>query len=469
MSLHPSYSMRKRILAGLAIALILIMGLAGTISYWVALHEADEIFSARLATSARVLDSLLTHQVEHATLSKPFIVSTPSALATTPPDNGNASGHPYETKLAFQVWHEENRLLVRSESAPEERLGPLQAGFWERQVAGHPWHVFTLKSGKIWIEVAEESSVRDEIASNIGAVLSSPLLVGSTLLLLLVNLIVIAGFSPLYKLAEAIEQRDPKNNTPVENEQTPTEIRPLILALNKLFQRVAHVLARERHFTDAAAHELRTPITALSLHAQNMASARNEEERAMSTAHLLTGLKRTKHLVEQMLTYRRIGNQSETEESSLIDINAEITYLVQEQRTVLEGSGLNIELLNLPHNVLIQAPKARLEIMLRNLLDNACKYANNSQQPITVCLQETPSHLVIQISNPSFPLPQAQLQRIFEPYYRAPSARCTGNGLGLAIVKEIVDNQAWPIQATQTQYRFTIEVHLSRTPPIPHS
>lgn len=458
---HAHYSIRKRILSGLVTALVLIMGIAGTVSYLEALHETDEIFSARLATSARVLDSLLTRQLDHATINKPFIIEQPSELQGLKSNESSPVGHPYETKVAFQVWDLEGTMLIRSTSAPEKRLGPLQQGFWERTLDGKQWHTFTLQSGNVWIEVGEEASVRDEIASDVGLVLSSPLFVGSIMLLVVVNLIVIAGFRPLNKLAETLEQREPQDHTPVSLHPEPEEITPLLAALNKLFQRVASMLKRERHFTDAAAHELRTPLAALYLHAQNLVSAGSEEDKALSLAQLLTCIQRSKHLVERMLTYSRISAQTDYEPPVLIDARTEIEHLVKTQQEVLAGTPLHIAVNCSAQTYNIQAPLMQFSMMLRNLLENACKYTSDASQTIVIELENpTDSMLLIRISNAANALNPEEIERIFDPYYRIPNQKSQGNGLGLAIVQEISDQLKWQLQLRQAQGRFIIEVRI---------
>jgi two-component system sensor histidine kinase QseC len=456
-----SYSIRKRIISGLITALILIMGLAGTISYLEALHETDEIFSARLATSARVLDSLLTRQIDHASIVNPLVIEQPSALSTSHKPTHDVAGHPYETKVAFQVWNLDQVMLTRSSSAPEERLGPLQEGFWERTVAGQKWHIFTLQSGNIWIEVGEEAGVRDEIARDVGLILSSPLFIGSALLLLVVNLIVIAGFRPLNKLAETLEQREPQDHTPVTLDIEPQEITPLITSLNKLFQRVAEMLVRERRFTDAAAHELRTPLAALNLHAQNLATAETEEDRALSLAQLLTSIQRSKHLVARMLTYSRISTQSDQEPCVSLDAFSEIKHIVELQQHLLDGTPLRVSVRNTAQIDQIHAPKTQFDMVIRNLLENAYKYTLDTTQDILVELQNPrPNTLQIRIANSAAPLSPEEHQCIFDPYYRAPNHKSQGNGLGLAIVQEIVNQQGWHVSAHQRNNLFIIEVSI---------
>lgn len=460
-----TYSMRKRILIALVLALILIMGSAGLISYRVALHEADEIFSARLATSARVLESLLARQVEHATIEKPVVVSLPAQLSEVDSDQPSVLGHPYETKLAFQVWSDDGRLLVRSEFAPEDRLGPLQEGFSERTFDGNSWHVFTLKSNAVWIEVAEEVGFRREIANDVGVTLSTPLLVGFGILFLLVNLIVTIGFRPLAKLAQSIEQRDPKDNSLLAlDTATPQELHPVVTALNHLLGRMASTLARERRFTDSAAHELRTPLAAMNVHAENAANAKDEEERSISLAFLLTGMNRTKQLVEQMLLYSRIGVQAQGEPEVIVDLADELRYLVASQQTALEGSAAQI-LLDLPaRKVEVKSQRGLLEILLRNLLDNACKHSTDEGESVQVQLQVQPNgkSAAIRFRNKADPIPNEEVSRLFEPYYRPANTRAKGHGLGLAIVCEVAQLHGWTVHLTCNSVtegiEFTCEV-----------
>lgn len=466
-----NYSMRKRILFALVLALIVIMSMAAIISYRVALHEADEIFSARLATSARVLETLLARQVEHATIEKPVVIYLPEGLSETDSESDSTLGHPYETKLAFQVWNGEGKLLVRSEFAPEDRLGPLKAGFWEKESAGRSWHVFTLKSNDVWIEVAEEVGLRREIANDVGLTLSMPLLAGFTVLLLLVNLIVMIGFRPLAKLADSIEQRDPKDNSPLAARDTPEELLPVVNALNSLLNRMASALAREQRFTDSAAHELRTPLAAMSVHAENAANAKDEDERSISLAFLLTGMNRTKHLVEQMLTYSRISVDAQGEPEVVVNLAEELTYLVSSQQATLEGSSLQIQL-DVPEQPLqVKAQRGLLEILLRNLLDNACKHSSNPDEPVRVSLQVEPGsqHASIRFSNSALPIPQQEVPRLFEPYYRPADTRAKGNGLGLAIAREVAQLHGWTLELTrnsaQEGVEFSVELPLNH--PVP--
>jgi two-component system sensor histidine kinase QseC len=466
----PEPSLRRQLLISIFLSLTLVMGIAGTISYKVSLHEADEIFGARLATSARVLESLLAKQVDTATIQRPIVIKLPHALMGMPTDQPTAIGHPYEAKLAFQLWSVDGVLLVRSETAPDQRLGALKEGFAESKVGGKEWHVFSIKSGNVWVEVAEEVGLRVEMAEEVAITLTSPLMVGILLLLLVVNLTVVVGLRPLKELAEKISSREPESTAPIRLKRIPGELTPVIHALNSLFKRVSEAIARERRFTDAAAHELRTPLTVLNLHAQNLARATTEEDRAVSLGQLMQGLSRTRYLAEQMLTYSRISSNTHGDTDSDIDLGEELKYMVDRQTMMLEGSPLRIDLNIKLHNQAfsIHAAKSLLEILLRNLLENACKYNIQPSQAIQVALsQQDANKCTLRVSNPSLPIPPEEMALLFEPYHRFAGQKQIGNGLGLAMVQEISKRYNWPVslhmQTLQDQTLFVIELVFKST------
>jgi signal transduction histidine kinase len=165
-------------------------------------------------------------------------------------------------------------------------------------------------------------------------------------------------------------------------------------------------------------------------------------------AFLLTGMSRTKHLVEQMLTYSRISVDAQGEPEVVVNLAEELTYLVSSQQTTLEGSSLQIQL-DVPEQPLqVKAQRGLLEILLRNLLDNACKHSSNPDEPVRVSLQVEPGsqHASIRFSNSALPIPQQEVPRLFEPYYRPADTRAKGNGLGLAIAREAQEGVEFSVE-----------------------
>lgn len=173
-------SIRKRMLLGLLVSMLAILGSVGTLSTWVTQEETEEVFSARLATSARVLEALLARQLEKATLANPIVIQLPDEIGKSREDKPMSSGHPYENKIAFQIWSSDGVMLARSSSAPSEQLGPLVPGFHETTRGQEAWKVFVLSSGSIWVLAAEKSEVQQEMIQEISASIVTPLVIGGT-------------------------------------------------------------------------------------------------------------------------------------------------------------------------------------------------------------------------------------------------------------------------------------------------
>lgn len=440
-------SIRTRLLGGILFALVLILASAAWWSYSVTKHESEELFSARLATSARVLDAFVARQVEHATIERPLVIALPDELEHATNDAGSPLGHPYETKIAFQIWHEDGRLLVRSKSAPDNPFGPNQQGFSTQTLEGVAYNVFVLRSGGSWIQVAEKDEVRDELLHDLGIAVMTPLVAGAALLLILVNLLVVYGLAPLRQLAASIGKRDPDSLGLLETETVPEEVAPVVQALNDLLVRVHDALEHERRFTDAAAHELRTPLAALRIHADNMARATTEEERIRSMNRLRQGLERASKLAEQMLAYSRTQDSTDRESPAVLDLAALIREVVAQLEPLRQTRSQNVELdmPTLDDDGTILGEPTLMRRLVINLLDNASRYAPNDAT-IRVGLHRRRDRLELIVANPGSAIPAELRSRVFEPYYRIPGSGSDGSGLGLAIVKEIADRHGATIE-----------------------
>jgi hypothetical protein len=199
------FSIRKRLLLWIFLSMILILSGMGLAAHFVTEHESEEIFSARLATSARVLEVLTAKQLEHATITNPIIIELPDELEHQHSSTEEISGHPYESKISFQIWHSNGKLLAKSATAPDKPLGPMTEGFGKNLIGDDLWQVFQLKSGDVWVMVAEMDSVRGEMAGDLGVAIMTPLIIGSLLLLIVINVIAYRSFQPLQALANVIE------------------------------------------------------------------------------------------------------------------------------------------------------------------------------------------------------------------------------------------------------------------------
>jgi two-component system sensor histidine kinase QseC len=437
---RASRSILALLLAGTSAALVVVLGAAAWLSFTGSEEEAQELFDARLATSARVLEALVARQVSKATVAAPIVIALPGPLESADHDAPSPLGHYYETKIAFQVRDAGGRLLVRSTSAPEARFAPLAAGFVTRPHAGQDWRVFTLRSGDVWIQVAERDDVRAELTEKLAFAAVAPLLAGIPLLLLLVGLLIRHGLAPLSALARQVAARQPDSVAPLALARTPAEIAPLVEALNGLLARVRDALERERRFTADAAHELRTPLAALKVHAQNTARAASATEREASLKRMLQGLDRTVHLAEQMLAYSRAavpGNTSRLERVPLATLLREALDAVQ-PRAQERHCAVDIAVDPAAAGAAVSGDRQKLLSLVTNLLDNAVRYGPEGGR-VQAELRNEGGATVLTVADEGPGIPSDLRERVFESYYRIPGSAGPGSGLGLAIVREVAE------------------------------
>jgi two-component system sensor histidine kinase QseC len=434
------YSGRRRlVLASLAGILLIFAGI-GFGAHWVARHESVELFSARLATSARVLEALTARQLASATVSSPIVIALPRELETSTSDLPEVFGHRYETKIAFQAWRD-GRLLVKSAAAPLHALAPLRPGFSEQLIGGVTWEVFVLRSGNVWIMTAEKEEVRGELAEGIGML--APLALGGLLLLALINFLILRSLRPLSKLADLIAARKPESLDPIVLPVTPVELMPIVTELNDLMDRTRAAMEREQRFLDAAAHEIRTPIAAVQLHLENAQRAADEAQRCKSIESALAGARRTSRLAEQLLTFSRLssgGDAAPQQTLSLLDVCYDV---IGTSEPLLDRRGQSIGLEAL-EDCRVRGDAIQLRRMLQNLIDNASLHGA-PHGDIGVTLACRGERALLTVSNDGVPIPAEHVARLFTPYYRLQGTARDGFGLGLAIVKEIVDQHGGTI------------------------
>lgn len=431
------YSIRRRLVAGSLACMLVILGGIGFAVDDVARHESEEIFSARLATSARVLETLVAHQLENATISSPIIIPLPKELDHAVDDEPHDYGHPYETKIAFQVWHDNGSLLAKSSSAPDKALSPLTPGFKENSIDGEIWQVFALHSGETWVLAAEKDEIREEMSAYLGLSILGPLAAGSILLVLAVNLVLAFNMRSLRELADTISRREPESLSMIELPETPVELQPILDELNELLRRVRQAFEREQRFIDAAAHEIRTPLAALQVHVQNALLAKTEQERKKSLNDALSGVRRTTKLAEQLLAYSRITSDANEEQFESVSLNQVCRDVIALQEPLLDQSGQSIAL-EADDEFMITGDRHKLHRLVLNLVDNASQYGKPDTE-ILLTLGHTENTIRLSVIDYGGPIPANEIEHIFRPYYRILGNRTSGSGLGLAIVKEIAD------------------------------
>jgi signal transduction histidine kinase len=250
--------------------------------------------------------------------------------------------------------------------------------------------------------------------------------------------IIARAMRPLQSITTQIEHRDIHSLAPVAAADLPAEVSPLVEELNRLLGRVAAAFASQRDFVADAAHELRSPLTALSLHLQLVERARDDAERSVATLRLRAAIERATHLVSQLLTLAR--NEPESVPVNAVptalgaivrDVAGDLQPLAQERRIRVE--------IDTPDEVDVRGDAEALRILVRNLLDNAIRYSPEDSVVRLRASRNPAGQALLEVADQGPGIAPTDRSRAFARFYRAPDAREGGSGLGLAIVKAIAD------------------------------
>lgn len=459
-------SIRARILGLVLGVLVLSMTAISLKSYIDAQHEIEELFDAQLAQTARLLQGMVGGDMPLATREL-MQRALNSALLSRPAtsDSLPVNGHPYEGKLAFQVLDDSGQVLLQSASAPADLLRRMVVDFHQQAAKPHGhegeeplssmgtdllgyhsvplghyhWRVFMLHDplASKWILVAERDDVRGELVEKIAMRSLLPDLVGLPLLALLVWVAVGMGLLPLQQMVNFLKNRDPDNLAPLVLAPLPSELEPMAASLNRLLQQVNVLLEREKRFLADAAHELRTPLAVLRIHAQNAVSAVIAEERDAALAQLIGGVDRATRVVTQLLTLARLEPNAVQLAMQTFDLAAFVRQELAELIPLALESDQELTLdLDETADLLLRGDAPSLGILLQNLVGNALQYTPEGGR-IQIALQGQGDSLLLSVQDSGPGVPQEQREQLFQRFYRQGPGQ--GAGLGLSIVQRIVE------------------------------
>lgn len=256
---------------------------------------------------------------------------------------------------------------------------------------------------------------------------------------MLIWIIIGRGLDSLDRVAQEVANRAPSHLEPVNLQEVPEEIKPVIDELNKLFFRLKEGFEREKRFAADAAHELRTPLAALKAQAQVALNTNDIDEKNQALQKLIASVNRSTHIVQQLLTMSRLVPEAESlhEES-----NVNLVKITRDILAMLAPSALekHIELEFESDNRLpkIQGNSTALGILIRNLVDNAIRYSNEHGRVLVRLLKQN-NEIILEVSDNGPGIPPELQARVFERFFRVLGNKSPGSGLGLAIVQQICE------------------------------
>lgn len=436
MKTPASHSLRKRLLWFVLVAILLAAVLQAVTAYRGALQQADAMFDDHLQQVARSMRS-------------------GAPLGVPPKDNADDDAG---FDLYVQIWGQDGTQIFRSTHSALPPRAVL--GFSDVEANGNRYRVYSLQTPLQTVQIAQDLSARTARARALAAKAVLPFLLLTPLLMLAVWWVISRSLAPIERARRQVASRAADDFSPLADTDLPDEVRPLVDELNLLFGRVRGAFDAQRNFVADAAHELRSPLTALKLQAQALRRTDDEPAaREAGIARLNQGIDRAIRLVEQLLTLAR-------EEASLaqtdavagpIDLQDVVRLAVADVLPLAAHKHIDLGLADneegLPvQPVLVTGQREALRMMLRNLLENAVKYTPESGR-VDVSLQlqtdgnESKGQCLLTVEDSGPGIAPEDRSRVFDRFYRSSDvAPETGSGLGLAIVKTIADRHGATLQ-----------------------
>ncbi len=317
-------------------------------------------------------------------------------------------------------------------------------GFSDIDAGGRRWRVYGMATRDRIIEVAQPLDLRRDLAAAAALRSLAPLLAFAPLMALLIWWLVKSSLSSLQRLATEVARRDARTLEEVSAAGVPSEIAPLVGALNSLLARLKRAFSSQRAFVADAAHELRSPLTALKLQLQLLDRAKNETDRTQALRNLDEGVDRATHLIEQLLTAARTDPNDTSVPLQPTDLAELVRRTIAEMFIFAREQKIDIAL-DAPEHAMISGSDAALRTLVRNLVDNAIRYTPAHGQ-VAAGISVDRDHVLLTVEDSGPGIPEEDRKRVFDRFYRKDQNEQTGSGLGLAIVKNIVEQHGGRIE-----------------------
>ena len=432
-SVGAQHSLRARLLWFVLLPILLVTIIQAITAYRGALQQADAMFDDHLQQVAR-------------SMRRSVEMGVPLSM---PLEEGTGDDAAFD--LYVQIWGQDGTQLFRSNRSALPPRAVL--GFSDVKANGNRYRVYSLQTPLQTVQIAQDLSARTARAQALALKAVLPFALLTPLLMLAVWWVINRSLAPIERARRQVAQRAADDFSPLTSHDLPHEVRPLVDELNLLFGRVQNAFDTQKNFVADAAHELRSPLTALKLQAQALRRTDTADEspatREAAITRLNQGIDRTIRLVEQLLILAREETSSGTPAFEPVDLIDSVRLAVADMLAQAQLKQIDMGLVKSEPAWVRGQPEA-LRMALRNLLDNAIKYTPaGGQIDISIEVVNGQALLAVDDSGPGIS-PDAR-PRVFDRFFRAGNVLAeTGSGLGLAIVKTIADRHGATLRLDQS-------------------
>jgi len=322
----------------------------------------------------------------------------------------------------------------------------IKDGLQTLELDGSRWRVFiiTQKGSNRRFSVAQQTELRDEIAlsSSLGVLL--PLILLVLLMLFIIHFIIRRQFRSLRVLANSMHNQESNDLKSLPVDEVPIEIVPFVESINVLLERLKQTIQKQQRFIADAAHELRTPITALSLQFENMTKASNPQDRKSREEHMQQGLSRIRSLLSQLLDLARLQNEDHGQLQK-VSLSENVSHVIADLHPLAEEKEIDLGMARFQENIYVNDSQQKLSQLIRNAVDNAIHYTPVGGK-VDISVFRDGDNAIVKVEDTGIGIPEDELEQVMQPFHRVLATKQSGNGLGLAISYEIAQQLGGSIQ-----------------------
>jgi two-component system, OmpR family, sensor kinase len=443
-------SIERTLLTWILGALSLGALLVALLTYVVTLDEMHEVFDADLKNIAQAVASY--HHAGYGPGDDSVVVL---------PDRTDT---PQDSEIVTLTWTRAGKRVFASDPRVDLPFSSMQ-GLSRITSKGEGWIVYSSVNDDGVAQAAQRVSARQEMAGESASKVLPPLfglvvVVGGLLIFGLRK-----GLRPLQGAAQDVSQRSAHSLDPISLDGVPNEIQPLVVSINDLMQRLGEAFATQRRFVADAAHELRTPITALRLQLQLLQGSVNDAERAQAMSELASGVDRSQRLVEQLLNIARADADSEHFDPQPLNLTEVVKSVVA--RFSLKAEVLDIDLgvsgELTSAGVWVNGDLEQLSVLLNNLVENALRFTPEGGVVDVNISQDHDASTLLRVIDNGPGISDSERERVFDRFYRGSEATALardgyGSGLGLAIVRAIAERHSASVSLARPAEHMGLEV-----------
>ncbi|MBX8488415.1 sensor histidine kinase N-terminal domain-containing protein, partial [Pseudomonas cichorii] len=412
-------SLRLRLTLILGVAFVVVWTLAATWMYQDLRTQMMFSLDQRLAASARMVASLVDQLPEPLSTKEGGAHFSANQLVI--PDG-----------MACEVSSLRGEILASSHGNVANIIASANGGFHDQEIDGEHWRTFTLVQGDVRITTADREQERESLNHSVLLSASVPVLVALLACVAMLWLGIGKGLSPLKRMRDELKKRNIDSLEPLQLRMLPNELQPLLETQNHLLVRISQAVERERRLTGDAAHELRSPLTAIKTHLQ-VAQMTSGEARELALVRAEQGTDRLHNTLEQLLLLARVEGSLSFEDGSQCNVEQAVSLAIQDTGSSTERIQLSYQ--PMTSSAALDMPSVLAVAALRNLLDNALRHSPADTQ-VAVRVTSNSESAFVSVRNASPGMSEDSLRHMTERFWRSSSS--TGCGLGLAIVQAIV-------------------------------